>query len=118
MASRKRMSTMSTKSSVSANNEEIPLNSIVKVKSTGLEGILLFIGKTEFKDGIWYGIRLFNEGQGKNDGSVNGVYYFDCPPSSGVFVLRKNIELIEAYNPPSVGNQFTPPQSPYGIFQR
>jgi myosin heavy subunit len=101
-------------SSNSANNEEIPLNSIVKVKSTGLEGILLFSGKTEFKDGIWYGIRLFNEGQGKNNGSVNGVYYFDCPPNTGVFVLRKNLELIEAYNSP-VLNQFTPPQSPYGL---
>jgi len=115
MSSRKRMSTMSSISSSSINNEEIPLNSIVKVKSTGLEGILLFVGKTEFKDGIWYGIRLFNEGQGKNNGSVNGVYYFDCPPSSGVFVLRKNIELIEAYNPSPVANQFTPPQSPYGM---
>jgi len=112
---KKRVSTVSNMSSASANNEEIPLNSIVKVKSTGLEGILSFVGKTEFKDGIWYGIRLFNEGQGKNDGSVNGVYYFDCPPSSGVFVLRKNLELIEAYNPSPVGNQFTPPQSPYGL---
>jgi len=111
---KKRISTLSNMSSASVNNEEIPLNSIVKVKSTGLEGILLFVGKTEFKDGIWYGIRLFNEGQGKNDGSVNGVYYFDCPPSSGVFVLRKNIELIEAYKAPVV-NQFTPPKSPYGI---
>jgi hypothetical protein len=113
MASRKRMSTMSTMSSSSIKNEEIPLNSIVKVKSTGLEGILLFVGNTEFKEGLWYGIRLFNEGQGKNDGSVNGIYYFDCPPNTGVFVLRKNIELIEAYNSPVV-NQFTPPQSPYG----
>jgi len=108
------MSTLSTISSSSGNNEDIPINSIVKVKSTGLEGILLFAGKTEFKDGIWYGIRLFNEGQGKNNGSVNGVYYFDCPPNSGVFVLRKNIELIEAYNSP-VMNQYTPPQSPYGM---
>jgi len=115
MASRKRLSTLSSMSSSSLNNEEIPINSIVKVKSTGLEGILLFVGKTEFKDGIWYGIRLFNEGQGKNDGSVNGVYYFDCPPSSGVFVLRKNLELIEAYNPAPIPNQFTPPQSPYGF---
>jgi len=111
---KKRMSTLSNMSSTSGNNEEIPINSIVKVKSTGLEGILLFVGKTEFKDGIWYGIRLFNEGQGKNNGSVNGVYYFDCPPNTGVFVLRKNIELIEAYNSP-VLNQFTPPQSPYGL---
>jgi len=110
---KKRMSTLSSISSNSLNNEDIPINSIVKVKSTGLEGILLFVGNTEFKEGLWYGIRLFNEGQGKNDGSVNGVYYFDCPPNTGVFVLRKNIELIEAYNSPVV-NQFTPPQSPYG----
>jgi len=115
MASRKRMSTLSNISNSPASNEEFPINSIVKVKSTGLEGILSFVGKTEFKDGIWYGIRLFDEGQGKNDGSVNGVYYFDCPPNSGVFVLRKNIELIEAYNPPSIVNQFTPPQSPFGL---
>ena len=85
----RRLSSFSNMSSNSANNEEIPLNSIVKVKSTGLEGILLFSGKTEFKDGIWYGIRLFNEGQGKNNGSVNGVYYFDCPPNTGKYLYFK-----------------------------
>jgi len=82
---KKRMSTLSSISSNSINNEDIPINSIVKVKSTGLEGILLFVGNTEFKEGLWYGIRLFNEGQGKNDGSVNGIYYFDCPPNTGNF---------------------------------
>lgn len=48
------------------------------------QGILKFIGTTKFAAGIWGGIEL-NERIGKNNGSINGVRYFSCDSTRGVF---------------------------------
>ena len=56
------------------------------------KGIIMYIGKTEFKEGYWVGIR-YDEPVGKNDGSVNGKKYFECPEKYGGFVKPKNVEM-------------------------
>ncbi|XP_053208559.1 CAP-Gly domain-containing linker protein 3-like isoform X2 [Panonychus citri] len=48
-------------------------------------GVVRFVGETSFASGIWYGIEL-SKAIGKNDGSVEGVKYFDCKPLHGLFV--------------------------------
>ena len=48
-------------------------------------GVVRFVGETSFASGIWYGIEL-SKPIGKNDGSIEGVKYFDCKPSHGLFV--------------------------------
>ena len=45
-------------------------------------GILRFCGPTEFAPGMWAGIEL-DEAAGKNDGSIQGISYFECPPMHG-----------------------------------
>lgn len=35
-------------------------------------GILRYVGEPDFKAGIWAGIELNKQGEGKNDGSVQG----------------------------------------------
>lgn len=56
--------------------------------NTRHRGIVRFVGPTEFATGEWVGIEL--EGpHGKNNGSVNGKRYFECPPEHGIF-LRSN----------------------------
>ncbi|KAJ4136112.1 hypothetical protein NW768_003720 [Fusarium equiseti] len=48
-------------------------------------GIVRFAGTTHFQVGEWIGVEL-EEKTGKNDGSVQGERYFDCPMGYGMFV--------------------------------
>ncbi|ORZ00297.1 hypothetical protein BCR43DRAFT_560826 [Syncephalastrum racemosum] len=72
----------------------------VAVPSLHIEGTLRFLGETEFKPGRWAGIELDAIGSGKNDGSVQGVRYFACPPSSGLFI--QETKVIKITPPPAV----------------
>ena len=63
------------------------------------EATLRFCGKTEFYSGEWVGVEL-DDCQGKNDGSVQGIRYFDCAPMKGLFVRPQVISLI---SPSGVG---------------
>lgn len=47
-------------------------------------GIVRYIGATQFATGEWVGIEL-DDATGKNDGSVQGVRYFECAPQYGLF---------------------------------
>jgi dynactin 1 len=64
-----------------------------KVNVKGDDGVVKFIGTTQFASGTWYGIELTNS-VGKNDGSVSDVRYFTCskPGNFGIFVRRALID--------------------------
>jgi len=47
-------------------------------------GNLRHLGTTEFASGEWAGVEL-DEATGKNDGSVSGKRYFECPMKYGLF---------------------------------
>ncbi|XP_053673232.1 restin homolog isoform X2 [Anopheles nili] len=55
-------------------------------------GILKFIGETQFSSGTWCGVQL-DEASGKNDGTVEGVRYFECPAKCGIFVPIAKVTL-------------------------
>ncbi|XP_077499667.1 CAP-Gly domain-containing linker protein 4-like isoform X1 [Amblyomma americanum] len=68
------------------------------------KGVVRFLGETQFapalceqlspaRTGYWCGIELAKP-EGKNNGSVNGVTYFTCPPNHGVFALPSKVKWI------------------------
>ncbi|XP_055871121.1 kinesin-like protein KIF13A isoform X6 [Biomphalaria glabrata] len=48
-------------------------------------GTIKFVGNVQFANGTWVGVEL-DQPEGKNDGTVKGVRYFQCQPRHGVFV--------------------------------
>jgi len=57
----------------------------------GRIGVVRFIGKTTFRPGVeWFGFEL-TEGEGTNNGTVQGLSYFSCAKGKGVFVQLSKI---------------------------
>ncbi|UJR08835.1 hypothetical protein I4U23_013089 [Adineta vaga] len=55
-------------------------------------GIIRYAGEIKGKKGKWYGVEL-REPLGKNNGTVEGHVYFECPTNHGVFVHGDKLRL-------------------------
>lgn len=57
-------------------------------------GTVRYVGEVKEipNGGVWVGVEA-DEPTGKNDGSVNGEYYFKCPPKHGSFVRPDRVEI-------------------------
>jgi hypothetical protein len=62
---------------------EFKLNDKIWVNGTK-PGVIAFIGETQFKEGLWAGI-ILDTAEGKNNGTLNGVTYFNTEENRGVF---------------------------------
>eukprot|EP00800_Vazella_pourtalesii_P000936 TRINITY_DN10791_c0_g1_i1.p1 TRINITY_DN10791_c0_g1~~TRINITY_DN10791_c0_g1_i1.p1 ORF type:complete len:249 (+),score=43.78 TRINITY_DN10791_c0_g1_i1:32-748(+) len=58
----------------------------------GRKGLIMYVGRTEFQKGYWIGVR-YDLPVGKNDGSVGGKKYFECPAKYGGFVKPMYVEM-------------------------
>lgn len=76
----------------------------------GTPAIVRFIGPTQFSTGEWIGVEMV-EGAGNNDGTVQGVRYFECKGLSGKFVRRPQVETDEQLMPPPGTPKERPPSS-------
>eukprot|EP00494_Astrolonche_serrata_P028697 UN28964 len=66
----------------------ILLDDHVSVPQYECTGIVKYKGKLQGKPGIWYGIAL-DDKLGKNNGTINGTYYFKCRAGYGIFTRGK-----------------------------
>jgi dynactin 1 len=57
------------------------------------EGRVSFVGETQFSSGTWCGLVLDTPG-GKNDGTVQGVRYFECAKKHGLFVRPVHLARV------------------------
>ncbi|GAA5820889.1 hypothetical protein JCM10212_006256 [Sporobolomyces blumeae] len=72
----------------------LSLNS--RVSTSSGTGTVRYYGQTSFAPGLWVGVALDEVGRGKNDGTVQGVRYFDCHgDKGGVFVRDRMVQLLE-----------------------
>ncbi|KAH1003221.1 uncharacterized protein LOC109546423 [Dendroctonus ponderosae] len=58
-------------------------------------GVLRYVGVVQFAKGVWCGVEL-NSACGKNNGTVNGVWYFECAPRRGLMAPLAKVSLTEA----------------------
>lgn len=61
-------------------------------------GVVAFFGETQFSDGLWVGI-ILDETNGKNNGSVKDVKYFECEENYGTFVRPNTVHLEKTGRP-------------------
>ena len=72
-------------------------------------GTVAFLGPTQFAKGVWAGLVL-DTPEGKNDGSVAGVSYFQCAPNHGLFARPEKLTRLQKHLPPSAAAMPTPSQ--------
>ena len=78
------------------NNIRLNVGDKIYIKKFDCNGIVRFIGETEFKSGIWYGIQLEKQ-KGKNNGTIKNRKYFVCKQKYGIFIKCnfENVKLIK-----------------------
>lgn len=86
---------------VAASSEPAELDVGDRVMVGGVKaGTIAFLGPTQFARGVWAGVVLDTR-DGKNNGCVNGVQYFECEPNKGLFARPEKLQLISKASPPS-----------------
>jgi len=67
-----------------------------EVQPGARRGEVMYVGEAKGEGGLgaghWVGVQ-FDEPLGKNDGTVKGVKYFECPAKHGAFVRGKNVTV-------------------------
>lgn len=81
------MSLRSSSSTTASSSAAIVVGTRVLVGVSNKKGKVMFIGDVHFSAGEWVGVKL-DAADGKNDGSVGEVRYFECEPNYGIFVKR------------------------------
>ncbi|XP_017472361.1 PREDICTED: kinesin-like protein KIF13B [Rhagoletis zephyria] len=82
----------------------------VLIRPYNTSGVISYIGTTHFQAGTWIGVEL-DTPTGKNDGTVQGIQYFQCKPKHGIFVrydkliLDKRGKAMRAYKAEKINSK-------------
>lgn len=66
----------------------------IEITGKDLQGTIAYVGMTSFAVGKWVGVVL-DEAKGKNNGSIKGTAYFECPDNYGMFVRPTQLKVIQ-----------------------
>lgn len=96
-------------SSSSLLEKSFRVGSRVEVSGKDVLGRIAYIGTTTFSSGKWVGVVL-DEAKGKNNGTVQGKTYFQCPDDHGIFVRLSQLALVddESSEGPETSGKTTP----------
>ncbi|KAL9919930.1 kinesin heavy chain 73 isoform 4-T13 [Glossina fuscipes fuscipes] len=64
----------------------------VLIRPYNTSGLIAYVGTTHFQPGLWIGVEL-DTPTGKNDGTVQGIQYFQCKAKHGIFVRSDKLIL-------------------------
>jgi len=82
-----------TTKAITSFGEKVKINHVYEL-TDGRVGLVRFIGETLFKRDIeWIGLEFY-KGMGKNNGTVQGVSYFECPMAKGGFVQIDKVSKV------------------------
>ncbi|XP_076467373.1 uncharacterized protein LOC143298360 isoform X2 [Babylonia areolata] len=79
---------------------DVRAEDIVKFSRQGgkiSQGMVKFVGHLPGRSDVYLGVELYKE-EGKHDGTFEGVRYFKCKPSKGVFVAFNKVVMAWAPN--------------------
>jgi len=81
-------------STVYSETDELPGFKVGQLVLIGqkMAGVVQFVGQTMFAPGVWIGVKL-DLAKGTNDGSMDGIRYFTCEPSHGLFAPPSKVAL-------------------------
>ncbi|XP_075169132.1 kinesin heavy chain 73 isoform X2 [Haematobia irritans] len=88
----------------------------VLIRPYNTSGVISYVGTTHFQAGTWIGVEL-DTPTGKNDGTVQGIQYFQCKPKHGIFVrfdkliLDKRGKAMRAYKAEKTSKETPLPRS-------
>ncbi|CEP60162.1 Nip100p LALA0_S01e04412g [Lachancea lanzarotensis] len=88
-----------------------------KARIGGLVGTVRFIGETRFAKGVWCGVEL-DEKTGKNDGSVDGIRYFETLKKDGFYGLFGKLGAVHAVENEIHGHMLPLDQNSGGKMQK
>eukprot|EP01084_Bolivina_argentea_P223899 378718_1 len=78
---------------INVNNLRVTVGNIVRIRKYECNGIIRFIGYTEFKPNIiWYGIKL-NKAKGKNNGNINNQQTLSTLPGFAYFIETHRLSV-------------------------
>ncbi|KAM7345491.1 kinesin heavy chain 73 isoform 1-T1 [Cochliomyia hominivorax] len=96
--------------------EWVVVGESVLIRPYNSSGVISYVGTTHFQKGTWIGVEL-DTPTGKNDGSVQGIQYFQCKPKHGMFVrfdkliLDKRGKAMRAYKAEKSSKEAALPRS-------